>query len=204
MTSRVADSVEQLLSREMLSAVTGQPVEAVECAPLAAPHFSGNTLESVRAITPEREIRFVLKRFSYERDWIMRLTQDYEVREVALFRGNVYQRVPDLAIVPVVAAARDGKSWASLMVDVSDSLLPSNKPLELAQLKRCLDHLAAIHARFMEDESLLHPSLGLSSLRDFILIFSPTIIKREVDQGRTHPVLEWSLRGWKIFDAVAM
>src|SRR5512143_3521723 len=204
MTSRVADSVEQLLSREMLSAVTGQPVEAVECAPLAAPHFSGNTLESVRAITPERVIRFVLKRFSYERDWIMRMTQDYEVREVALFRGNVYARVPDLAIVPVVAAARDGKSWASLMVDVSESLMPEGpEPVPAIDVRRFLDHLAAIHARFMEDESLLKPSLGLSSLRDFILILSPAYVRREIEAGRSHPVLEAAARGWEVFADVA-
>ncbi len=204
MTSRVAESVEQLVSREMLSAVTGQPVESVECAPLAAPHFSGNTLESVRAITPERTIRFVLKRFAFERDWIMRLTQDYEVREVALFRGNVYARVPDLAIVPVVAAARDGKSWASLMVDVSESLVPDGtEPVPAADVRRFLDHLAAIHARFMEDESLLKPSLGLSSLRDFIMILSPAYVRREIDAGRSHPVLEAAARGWEVFADVA-
>lgn len=204
MKARVYDSVEQMLSLEGLAAVAGGPVETVERSPMDVEHYSANTLERITARRGDQTLNFVLKRFFPEHDWIMRLTHDTEVREVALFRGNVYQRVPDLAIVPVVAAARDGKSWASLMVDISDSLLPSSKPLETAQLKRCLDHLAAIHARFMEDESLLHPSLGLSSLRDFILIFSPTIIKREVDQGRTHPVLEWSLRGWEIFDAMAM
>ncbi|MBI5877091.1 MAG: phosphotransferase [Chloroflexi bacterium] len=204
MSSRILESVEQLLSRDVLSAVTGQPVESVEVAPLAAPHFSGNTLESVRAITSERAIHFVLKRFSFERDWVMRLTQDYEVREVQLFRGNVYTRVPDLAIVPVVAAARDGKSWASLMVDVSDSLVPTGPdPLPAADVKRFLDHLAAIHARFMEDESLLKPALGLSSLRDFIMILSPAYVRREIDAGRSHPVLESAARGWEVFADVA-
>src|SRR5262249_28804826 len=159
--SRIFESVEQLLSTDSMALVTGGPVDSVERSPMDVEHFSANTLERITARRGDQTMSFVLKRFFPEQDWIMRLTHDTEVREVAMFRGNVYSRVPDLAIVPVVAAARDGKSWASLMVDVSDSLLASKQPLAMAQLKRCLDHLAAIHSRFMEDESLQHPTLGL-------------------------------------------
>ena len=28
--------------------------------------------------------------------------------------------------------------------------------------------------------------------------------QREVEQGRTHPVLEWAIRGWKIFEQTAL
>ncbi len=204
MRARIFDSVEQMVSADGLASLIGSAVESVECAPLDAEHFSGNTLERVRAVCNGQVVRFVMKRFSMQRDWIMRLTQDYEVREVALFRGGVFARMPDLCIVPIIAAARDGKSWASLMIDVSDSLVPNGAaPIPTADLKRYLDHLAAIHARFMEDESLLHPSLGLSAVRDFILILAPNIVRREIEAGRSHPVLEWAVRGWEIFDEVA-
>jgi len=76
--------------------------------------------------------------------------------------------------------------------------------LPLADLRRILDHLAVVHSRFMEDESLLDPALGLSSLRDFILILSRPVIDREIAQGRTHPVLEMAQRGWDIFADVGM
>lgn len=205
MKARLFDSVEQMLSPEGLAAVMGTPVERVERAPLDVEHYSGNSLERVSAISEGRETRFVLKHFSIESDWIMRHTHDSEVREVALFRGGVYQRVPDLCIIPIVAAAREGKSWASLMVDVSEHMLPGgHEPLSIADLRRILDHLAVVHARFMEDESLLNPALGLSSLRDFILILSKPVVSRELEQGRTHPVLEAAARGWDIFDEVGM
>lgn len=205
MKARLFDSVEQMLSPEGLSAVVGTPVERVERTALDVEHYSGNTLERVIATSEGREFRFVLKHFSIEADWIMRVTHDTEVREVALFRGGVYQRVPDLCIIPIVAAAREGKSWASLMVDISEYMLPGgNAPLPLADLRRILDHLAVVHSRFMEDESLLNPSLGLSSLRDFILILSRPVIDREIERGRSHPVLEAAQRGWDVFADVAM
>jgi len=205
MKARIFDFVEQMLSPEGLATVVGTPVERVTRTALDVEHYSGNTLERVIATSGGREVRFVLKHFSIEADWIMRVTHDTEVREVALFRGGVYQRVPDLCIIPTVAAAREAKSWASLMVDVSEYMLPGGiAPLDLPVLRRILDHLAVVHSRFMEDESLLNPALGLSSLRDFILILSRSVIDREIEQGCSHPVLEAAQRGWDIFADVGM
>jgi hypothetical protein len=205
MKARVFDSIEQMLSPEGLSSVVGTPVEGIERTPLDVAHYSGNMLERVTCKSDGGVVRFVLKHFLIEEDWIMRVTHDSEVREVGLFRGGVYQRVPDLCIIPIVAAAREGKSWASLMVDVSEYMLPGGSvPLPETDLRRCLDHLAAIHARFMEDESLLHPTLGLSSLRDFILVLSRPVVDRELLQGQAHPVLQAALRGWDIFADVGI
>ena len=115
-----------MLSADGLASIIGSPVEQVERSPLDVEHFSGNTLEQVRAYQDGRAVRFVLKRFDPKRDWIMRLTHDSEVREVALFRGGVFARMPDLLIVPTVAASSSslvtsprrptngiGRSWAS-------------------------------------------------------------------------------------------
>lgn len=55
----------------------------------------------------------------------MRLSHDHAVREVELFRGGVYRCAPEVCFVPIVAAAREGPSWTSLMVDVSDGLVPA-------------------------------------------------------------------------------
>jgi len=197
-------SVEEMLSPNGLARILGGQVESVEVGPLDVEHYSGNTLEQVRVRRGGATTSFVLKRFSLEHDWIMRLTHDYAVREVALFRGGVFRRLPGECWVPIVAAARNGQSWTSLMVDVSDFLIPSSlAPLPIHDLRRYLNHLAAAHARFMGDESLLEPALGLSSLEDFILILSAPTVRREVEQGRTHVVLEMAVRGWEIFEAVA-
>ncbi len=203
-TLHVFDSVEQMISAEGLTAILGGAVEAVERRPLEVEHYSGNTLEQVCAVWNGQPVRFVLKRFSLERDWIMRLTHDTAVREVALYRGGVYQRLPEVCRVPVIAAARDGQSWASLMTDVSDWLAaPSRAPLPASHLRRYLAHLAALHAHFMNDETLLDPALGLSSLEDFITILSPAVARREVAEGRSHPVLERAIKGWQIFEGLA-
>ena len=157
MKVRIFDSVEQMLNPEGLSMVIGTPVEGVERTAFDVEHFSGNTLERVIVTSDGRETRFVLKHFSIEADWIMRVTHDTEVREVALFRGGVYQRVPDLCIIPTVAAAREGKSWASLMVDVSEYMLPGGSaPLSVPDLRRILDHFDALK----EQKGMVSRSMG--------------------------------------------
>ncbi len=188
----------------MLSTLLGVRVKSVERGPLEAEHFSGNTLERVRVMRNGQEVNLVLKHFSIERDWIMRLTHDTSVREVALFRGGVYDRMPEQVYVPVIAAARDGDSWASLMMDVSPWLVLSvNQSIPAFDLKCYLDHLAAVHARFMNDETLLNPEFGLSTLEDFVMILSPANARREVEEGRAHPILEMAIRGWEVFEEVA-
>lgn len=187
-----------------LATIVGGTVDRVDRRSLDAPHFSGNTLERITAFGSGAVTRFVLKRFVLERDWIMRLTHDSAVREVALFRAGVYERMPDDCVVPVVAAARDGESWASLMVDVSPWLAPIDRaPLTLDDLSRYLTHLAAVHAHFLNDQSLLDPALGLSSLHDFVTILSPSVVAQEIAENRTHPVLAAAAHGWTIFATVA-
>ena len=202
--ARVFESVDRMLSPNGLAELMGGAVESVERTPLGAAHYSGNMLERVRARRGDSASNFVLKRFSIERDWVMRLTHDTQVREAALYRCGVYARMPDEVMVPVVAAAPDGSEWATLMADVAESLVPSGSELvALETVRRFLDHLAAIHARFMADDSLRDPALGLSSLVDFVVILSPDTARREIAEGRTHPVLEWVARGWAALETEA-
>jgi hypothetical protein len=134
----------------------------------------------------------------------MRLTHDHAVREVALLRHGVYARLPHLCYVPLIAAARHGGSWTSLMVDVSPALTaPGDAPIPIADLRRYLAHLAAAHARFLQDASLRDPALGLSTLADFLLILTPARAQGEIVQGHSHPVLDAALRGWTVFADVA-
>ena len=200
MNTFMFDSLDKMISPQGIGGISGVTPDTVERAPMEVEHFSGNTLEHVIARRADKEMRFVLKHFSFDDDWIMRHTQDYEVREVALFRAGIFRKLPDLCVVPIVGAAPNGKSWSSLMLDVSDSLLPpSSEPVPAADLKRYLSHLAVIHARFMEDESLLNPKIGLTTLRDFMLILSPQTVSRSIEQGKAHPVLEWAQQGWALF-----
>jgi hypothetical protein len=199
----IFSSIDQMLSAAGLATIVGGDVTSIDRAPLEVTHFSGNTLERVVVRVAEAERRFVLKRFSIERDWIMRLTHDRIVREVALHRRGIYARLPKDCYVPIVAVARDGASWASLMADVSAGLPADNGPLKFDDLRRYLTHLAAVHARFMDDKVLHDSGLGLSSLRDFVQILAAPTVQTECSEGRANPVLEAAQHGWQVFAEVA-
>jgi len=198
----VFGSVAQMLSPAGLSGLMGAAIHSVEVKPMEVVHFSGNTLERVRGICDGRPVTFVLKHFSRERDWVMRLTNDRQVREVALYRTGVYADLPSDVWQPTIAAAREGDSWAALMEEVSEWLTtPEN--LTEAILDSHLQHLASIHAQFTGKASLMEAEIGLSSLRDFLTILSPRTVWQELAEGRSAPVLKMATDGWQAFATLA-
>lgn len=103
------DSVDHMLSPHGLSRLLGGAAEVVARGPLEVEHHFGNTLERLEVVHDGSLITFVLKHFRFEHDWIMRLTHDHGVREVALFSAGVYERLPAGCYVPIIAAARRGR-----------------------------------------------------------------------------------------------
>ena len=204
MPPHVFESVDAMLHPAGLRQVLGHAVDAVDHWPLAVEHLSGNTLEQLRVWHAGRVSHFVLKHFHPQDDWIMRLTHDHAVREVALFRGGIYGRLPPHCYVPMIAAARCGTAWTSLMVDVSTALEGSrDTPLAMEDVRRYISHLAAVHAWFLHDASLPDPALGLCTLQDFVSILAPVTVQHELARGRPHPVLAAAERGWAVFKEVA-
>lgn len=194
----VLDSRDELIAPPTLSRVLEQEVTYVECAPFDVPHLSGSRIERVLAHTSDETIALVLKRFEPQEDWVMRLTHDAAVREVALYRAGVYAQLPTTVQVPILAVARDGDSWCSLMADVSDAVAAgSRSPVDAGDAEAWLTHLAQIHAQFWQGSALAAPSLGLAALEDFLTILSPARVQAELDAGRTHPVLVMAAQGWE-------
>jgi Phosphotransferase enzyme family len=198
----VFGSVAQMLSPAGLSGLMGAAIHSVECTPMEVVHFSGNTLERVQGTCDGRPVTFVLKHFSRERDWVMRLTNDQQVREVALYRTGVYAELPGEVWQPTIAVAREGDSWAALMEEVSE-WLTTPETLTEAILDSHLQHLASIHAQFMGRASLTDAEIGLSSLRDFLTILSPRTVWQELAEGRSAPVLKLATDGWQAFAKLA-
>jgi len=131
-------------------------------------------------------------------------TQDSQIRDVALFLNGVYQRLPEPCYVPILAVAREGKSRAMLMVDVSDSLLPpGDVPVPPADIEQYLDHLAILHAHFMGDESLEDAALGLCSRHDSIMVLSPAAARRTLELGQEEEFMCTIISGWEMFEKVA-
>lgn len=199
----IFDSVDEMLTPDALSALSGMNVKTVTRQPLAAAHRSGNELEEIRLQGNAGTRRLILKKFLPLRDWVMWLTHDTLAREAMLFVHGMYKRLPKELTVPLIAAARNESSWATLMHDVSAELLPASQVLPENTARLLIENLAALHAHFWEDPALKNPELGLSSLEDFVTILAPTRLKAEIEAGRAHAVLQLADRGWKQFETDA-
>lgn len=196
----IIDSIDAMLAPEALSALLLVDVRAVTRQPFDVDHRSANQLYEIRVETDMGPLRLILKEFQPQRDWVMRLTHDTLTREAMLFVHGIYARMPDQIIVPMIAVARHGETWATLLHDVSPELLPTDQVLPMAEARLLLEHLSALHAHFADDRTLENPALGLSSLEDFLMILSPARVKQEIAAGRTHRVLEMAARGWERFE----
>lgn len=199
----VFKSVNAMLQPSTLSTLLGIRVSSVTTNVWDVQHLSGNELFEVWVQGVIGQSRFILKQFHAERDWVMRLTHDSQTREMTLFLHGIFDRLADETSSPIIAVAENDGEWASLMYDVSMELLPPNQDLNADDATLLIEKLAGIHARFWDDVILENSALGLSSLDDFLTILSPARVRRELETGHTHPVLEAAALGWQQFDAQA-
>jgi hypothetical protein len=198
----VFDSIPQLLSEAGLGSILGATPTQVLRTPFNVPHYSGSLLEKITCRCDGRTASYVLKRLVPEADWIMRLTSDTLVREIALYLCGIYASLPDQLWHPIVAAAHDGQSWAILMEDITVWLaLPAM--LTSGQRNQLIRHLAVLHRHFWNGPQLEEPGLGLSSLIDFVSILSPATIARDSINGHQTPVLQLAAYGWHVFERIA-
>lgn len=192
-----------MLAPEALAQLLGVRVHSVTRQPYKVAHRSANELRQIWIGTDAGRLRLIMKQFQPARDWVMRLTHDSLTREAMLFVHGIYARMPNEIVVPVIAAARTGETWATLMYDVSSELLPLNQMLDADTARVLIQHLAVLQGHFSNDPELENPALGLSSLQDFLTILSLGRVQNELDSGRAHPVLEMAVRGWNQFYATA-
>jgi aminoglycoside phosphotransferase (APT) family kinase protein len=86
---------------------------------------------------------FILKRSSFERDWIARATRDTTMREARVAESSALLPLP--ARYPALGAAVDGGETAILMPDLSGVLFDWDAPIAVEQLDRGLEALAVLH-----------------------------------------------------------
>lgn len=115
--------------------LTGVPEE-----PLEHDGWSGALLTQ---LTRGDGARFVLKRDSFERDWIARVTDDRRLREAQLVHAAPAMPAP--VRLPHLALARDGAEIAELMPNLTGTLLRWESPVDVATVDRVLASLAALH-----------------------------------------------------------
>jgi hypothetical protein len=161
--------------------------------------WSGATLTTFDA--PGGGERRVLKRTSWQQDWIARATRDHALREGFVATGQL--PLPKGVVAPYLGAGADGTAVAMLMPDLSGTLIPWDRPdgtatLDTALLDRVLVAAARLHETPLET---LDDEWPWCPLGERLLLLSPTSAGRFVESG----VKAGSrfLEGWAAYADVA-
>jgi len=143
--------------------------------------------------------RFVLKRDSLALDWIARATGDAQLREARLVFARPKLQAP--VRLPHVGAARDpdGDPVAILMPDLSETLIPWEQPINVADLERVLDALAALHRDPWPAQ--LDPAFPWCDLERRLTLLTRRSASAYEAEG--NPVGERFRQGWEAFDRQA-
>lgn len=146
----------------------------------------GPTLEGLSSATFERMLidgrPHVVKRLSYETDWVMRAVDDTGMpRVVRMFASGLFDQLPaclDTTLVDVSYNPDDGLAEL-LMRDVSEAFFRDSDPITLADHVVVLDAMAQLHASTwgMTDD------LGLTPAASRWRALSPAFARRESARG---------------------
>jgi hypothetical protein len=159
--------------------------------PIVHTGYSGAALT---ALSPADGERFVLKRMSIARDWIMRATDDIACREAAFAASGI--TLGERIRTPTVGLARDAGGHALLMRDITGHLLPQGL-ITPGQLDSIIKGMAALHALPLPDADAV-PWCGW---RQRLLLLTPAgaRVAAAYDAGVAPHLVE----GWALFDEIA-
>lgn len=194
---KLLGSLDALLDLALLSEAAGAEVRSVHSQLLTGSFaHSGSELRLIECDLGSAGARFILKRLNSQTDWLMRVTEDDMCRSVTLWQEGLFDRMPEILETGVIACSRDREGWAILMRDmgpyfVTDSFFTPE------QGHLFLEAMAAMHATFFEDPTLLAADnrLGLSEIRHVYEMFAPRTAAR-TDIGRGD-ILTRIVEGWK-------
>jgi hypothetical protein len=192
----IYESLEELISPETLSELEGRRVATVQVAPFE-PVQSATQNPLLSVSTPGSAGRgYVVKRMSLEWDWIMEATGDNRCREVQLWRSGILDRLPESMCHAIVACAADGPGWAIMMRDYSDSFSRVHALTE-GMNAAYLEAMAALHARFLDDDELKNSTLGLCEPSIYYTFLSP-----RRSRAVWTPILSHLLDGWEVLETL--
>ena len=150
--------------------------------------------------------RFVLKRTSAARDWIVRATNDVALREGVVANGQLHLAEP--LVAPYLGVGSEGDGIAILMPDLSNELIAWERPghdpvVSMATLERVLDAVARLHAMPWAEYRATTPDWGWPwcPLRERLLLLTRPSAEGYRAEGLA--VGERFLAGWDAFDRVA-
>ena len=165
------------------------PDEIVAREPLGASGGSGNRLERLTLSDGRRLVR---KEVSQDWDWISRATGD-DGRVVRMWECGLFDRFPPSIDHATVLAEREVDRWSVLMRDVSEHLVPPDRRLARAEVRRVLMAMADLHLAFWGERFD-----DLCTLPDRYNLLSPPTGRREQARGERAGAL--ITRCWEYFD----
>lgn len=200
MRHKLYGSITEMLAPQTLSELLGSPVKYVRCLPMAG-GLSGGRLMIVE-LDQKPSAHLVLKHMSPAWDWGMQASDDYVCRSVTLWQYGLLDRLLPVMDHAIIACAYDEDSWAILMRDVTETLLPSDRPMSVTEVRHLLEALAAMHALFWQVPELTDPKLGLPDAGGHIRTFLPTTGQRLPSSSCLIPKM--LVEGWDLLqEAVA-
>jgi hypothetical protein len=196
-------SLDELLAPETLSRLVGSPIISARRLPFAGgDSASGSSFLAIET-NGGNGPRFVVKLSSPACDWIVRGTADSCGREVLVWTTGLLDQLSPEITHPIIACARAVEGWAILMHDVSDQLIPDPlgaSSIDVADHRRYLDALAALHADFWGRSEIVGPALGYCSPWHRYTVFSPATGEREADDPKED--IRLIREGWPLFLAL--
>lgn len=124
----------------------------------------------------------VIKRLSYDTDWVMRAVDDIGVpRVVRMFASGLFDQLPACIDTTLVDVAYDpGSGLAELLMrDVSEAFLRDSDPITLEDQEVVIDAMAQLHAatwNMPDDLELTSPAARWRAL-------TPAFARREATRG---------------------
>ena len=221
-------NLDELLSPETLSRLTGVDVVAVERSPLSAGFaHSGSGLEIIQCRVADGPAggdrtansgpgpRLVLKRVAAEWDWLMRVTEDHHCRSVGLWTHGLFDRLPAQCEPPVLACSRDGSDESggrkhsgeahpdeahgwALLMQDYGESIMTNRPFSIEENRLFLSAAATLHAEFLGDPTPTAEGLGLCRLEHVYGMFSPATARAEIALGHKGEIPSRILEGWEL------
>ena len=191
-------TVEDLISPDALALIQGSDVQDVGCEPFnSVDGLSGGKLWWVEAGGVVSR-RYVLKRFGWDTDWVMRVTADRQARAIVSWRTGLLDRLPDDISHEVVGCAQDGSGWAMLLHDASDAMIPPGDDLISSEdNERFADAMASLHAMFWEQPQVANGRRGFCTLRQRYSAFAPRTVGLEA--SGPDPIPPVAVEGWRLF-----
>lgn len=174
--------------------------DLLDAASSRAPWFPEDTKSGARfeRVTIEGE-GFILKYQDIRDDWIMRATGDTGERYVRLWTSGLLDRMPAVIDHAVVAASVDDGVGRILLRDVGPQLLEPGAPFSPGLHAQFIDHMAALHATFWGWKD----DVGLTTLRQRYLAFSPDVARAEAAMGSGAIVPPFMAKGWPLLAGAA-